>query len=206
MRILGPMFLVLALAPRPVSGLTVQDVVSLTKAGVSDDVVLTLIERDNSIMPIDSAQLITLKRDGVSERIVIAMLRSGRQPEPPASAPSQVNVPAPSSEPSLLIVGHGPERPNTYHSFGHPEGLPPAVVYTVPYAPLAFSSEPALRCGTGGHGQATARTNPNKTPIYDAAGHFVNSTLYPMLPTRVAGSADCRSGRGPASGGRSTHR
>jgi hypothetical protein len=206
MRMLGAMLLVLALAPHPVSGLTVQDVVSLTKAGVSDDVVLTLIERDNTIMPIDSAQLITLKRDGVSERVVIAMLRSGRQPEPPPSQPSQVSVPAPSSEPSLLVVGHGPERPNTYHSFGHPEGLPPTIVYAVPYAPLAFSGEPALRCGTGGQGQASARTNPSRTPIFDAAGHFVNSTLYPMLPTSDAGSADCRSDRAPARGGRSTHR
>src|SRR5204863_87245 len=93
-----------------------QDVVTLTKAGLSEDVLLAMIQRDKTIFAIDANQLIALKRDGVGEKIVIALLNSGRQesPVPVPSASANAFVP---NEPTLVMVGHGPERPNTYHSF-----------------------------------------------------------------------------------------
>ncbi len=58
MRILLPV--VLALPPATASAVTVQEIVSLTKAGVSEQVILAVIERDKNIFTISPEQLITL--------------------------------------------------------------------------------------------------------------------------------------------------
>jgi hypothetical protein len=109
--------LAIALAPAAAAALTVQEVVALSKAGVPESVVLAMIDRDKTIFPLDATQVIALQRDGVSERVVMALLKSGREP-----APSQVGVLTTNTnifpvEPVVVGVGHGPERPNTFHDF-----------------------------------------------------------------------------------------
>jgi hypothetical protein len=167
-RILSLLF-VLALLPTGASALTVQEVVTLSKAGVSEDVLLAMIDRDKTIFAIDANQLIALKRDGVSERIVIALLKSGRQEPPPAPAPSQSGTSVVANEPTLVMVGHGPERPNTYHNFdtldfvGSPifvYATPGPFVYQAPYA-SGVGVAPWLRvqppCATGHRAASGAR-------------------------------------------------
>jgi hypothetical protein len=142
-----PLLLALLLLPVSAFGLTPQDLVALSKAGVSETVLLAMIERDNTIFAIDANQLIALKRDGLSEKVVIAMLRSGRDPQPPSSPGTVATLAqvAPSAEPAadgvngplLVGVGHGPDRPNTYHNFDTLSG-PTYVspfVYSRPYLP-----------------------------------------------------------------------
>jgi hypothetical protein len=142
-RILSLLF-VLALLPTGASALTVQEVVTLSKAGVSDDVLMAMIDRDKTIFAIDASQLIALKRDGVSERIVIALLKSGREEPPPAPAPSPAFVP---NEPTLVMVGHGPERPNTYHSFDRLDYVgSPVFLYSTP-GPFAYQTPYAVGVG-----------------------------------------------------------
>src|SRR5437016_1852625 len=112
--------LVLALLPAVASAVTVPEIVALSKAGVSDGVILALIERDKTIFTIDPEQLVALKREGVSEDVVLAMLKSGRQ-EPAATtvgvaSQAASGVPAAASDtiaPETIVVGHGPDRPNT---------------------------------------------------------------------------------------------
>jgi hypothetical protein len=98
-----------ACAPRPASALTVEQVVVLSHSGVSDTVILALIERDNTLFTINSEQLVRLQREGVSEAVLLAMLKSGRAESSEVPAPS-ASLPPP---PEVVIVGHGPERPNT---------------------------------------------------------------------------------------------
>jgi len=117
MRRILPVFLVLALLPTVASALTLQEVVTLSKAGVSEEVLMAIIDRDKTIYAIDANQLIALKQDGVSEKIVIALLKSGRQ-EPPPTQTVDVTSYVPTG-PTLVMVGHGPERPNTYHNYDH---------------------------------------------------------------------------------------
>jgi len=73
---------VLALVPAPASAVTVKEIVSLTKAGVSEPVILALIERDKTIFTITPEQLITLQKEGLTDAVLLAMLRSGRQELP----------------------------------------------------------------------------------------------------------------------------
>src|SRR5262245_39299091 len=190
MRIIVPLFILAALIPIPASAITIQEVIALSQAGVSDDVVVALIEQDSTIFSVDASQAIALKREGVSERVVLAMLRSGRQTPPPGPSAAPEMPPAVPTEPSLLVVGHGPDRPNTYHSFDSVEGFPPAVVYTVPYAP--FVPGISKGCHTNGWTSSGQRTVATKTAgLHQAAEQFVNSTLLPMLNQTEGVAPDC---------------
>ena len=87
MRAILPVVLALALLPATASAVTVQEIVSLTKAGVSEPVILALIERDKNIFTITPEQLVALQREGLTDAVLLAMLRSGRQ-EPPTQQPA----------------------------------------------------------------------------------------------------------------------
>ena len=69
---------VLLLAPRAASAITVDQVVALAKSGVTDTVILALIDRDRTVFAIEPEQIVALQRDGLSEPVILAMLKSGR--------------------------------------------------------------------------------------------------------------------------------
>jgi len=131
--------LAFALAPATSFAVTMQEIVALSKAGVSDAVILALIERDKTIYALNADQLIALKHEGVSEPVVLAMLRSGRQEPPPPPLTPVVEAPIP--EP-YVVVPQNPDRPSA------PEPPPPAppaypVPVLVPYfvpAPIGVAS------------------------------------------------------------------
>jgi hypothetical protein len=97
--------LLLTLVPARASALTVRDVIELTRAGLGDEIILALIDVDPSVFPIDSATLKRLKEAGVSERVILAMVRSARLP---AITPDPVAVeqPVPTPEPQVVVIEH----------------------------------------------------------------------------------------------------
>jgi len=111
------------LTPSRASAITPDQVVELAKAGVSEAVILAVIARDNLPFDLDADQLVALKQQGVSDAIVMAMLKSGRGETPEAP----VTVIAP----DVLIIGHGPDIPNT--SYWDRLYLNPT--YVIPYLP-----------------------------------------------------------------------
>ena len=98
----------LTLLPPSADALTVRDVIQLTRAGLGEEILLALIEVDPSVFPIDTATLKLLKDAGVSERVIVAMIRSGRS-QPPAvaepAAPVVVEQP-PAPEPRVVVIDH----------------------------------------------------------------------------------------------------
>lgn len=79
------------LAAGRAEAVTVRDVIELSRAGLSDEVLIALIEVDNSIFTLDAPQILELRAAGVSERVIVAMIRSGRPPVArPADAESDV--------------------------------------------------------------------------------------------------------------------
>jgi hypothetical protein len=90
------------------SALTVRDVVELTRAGLREDVILALIEVDPSVFPVDTATLKMLKQAGVSERVIVAMVRSGRThpPAPTEPAAPVVIEEVPPPEPRVIVIDH----------------------------------------------------------------------------------------------------
>ena len=88
--------------------LTIRDIIELTKAGLSDEVLLALIDVDGGVYANDPETLKALKQAGVSERVMVALVRSGRErrPEPspaPAAAPEE-QVPA--AQPQVIVIEH----------------------------------------------------------------------------------------------------
>ena len=138
-------FLALLLFARPVSAVTVDQVVALSKAGVSDAVIIALLERDRTVLTIEPGQVTALKRDGLSDTLITAMLKNGRaEGEEAARAVSAERESAVlaglSSAPQVVIVGHGPDRPDTIHtedwyaSLRDGVRIPPPYAYGSPYA------------------------------------------------------------------------
>jgi hypothetical protein len=125
------------LIPSAASAVTLDQIMALKTAGVTDAVVLALIDRDHSVFSIEPEQIVSLQRSGLSEAVILALLKSGREEgDQAARADSAYNAAAISAAlapaPELVIVGHGPDRPNTpEHPF---YSSPPAPFYMpVPY-------------------------------------------------------------------------
>jgi hypothetical protein len=95
----------LSLLPARADALTVRDILELTRAGLGEEILLTLIDVDRSVFPIDTATLKRLKDAGVSERVILAMIRSARMPVP-IPEPSTVVEPAPAPEPQVIVIEH----------------------------------------------------------------------------------------------------
>jgi hypothetical protein len=101
--------LTLALSASRAEAVTLQEIMQLTRAGVTDEVLLALIEIDQRVFPIDPATLTMLKQAGVSERVIVAIVKSGRTlPPAPAPSPEQVAPPDPPA-PQVLVIER--ERP-----------------------------------------------------------------------------------------------
>jgi hypothetical protein len=123
--------------PAYASGLTVEQVVGLSRAGVTDAIILALIDRDKTIFAIEPEQIVKLQREGVSEPVILAMLKSGRAEGDEAARADAADTAAFIASrlapgPELVIVGHGPERPDVpQHSFY--ASPPQTFVLPVPY-------------------------------------------------------------------------
>jgi hypothetical protein len=132
---IGVAVLVLAL-PSTAAAITTDQVIELAKGGVSESVILAVITRDNNPFDLDTAQIVALKQQGVSDAIVMAMLKSGRGET--AEAPITVIAP------DVVIIGHGPDIPNTSYwdrLYWNPTYVIPYIPqYTFPYAPTPYTA------------------------------------------------------------------
>jgi hypothetical protein len=131
--------------PAVASAVTVDQIVALAKAGVTDVVILALIDRDRTIFPIEPEQIVTLQHDGLSESVILAMLKSGREEgEQAAREASAQNAAAITAAiapaPETIIVGHGPEIPDTAHPYGFYSGPPVSGFEATPYGVAAYST------------------------------------------------------------------
>ena len=150
--------LLLAAAVSPAEALTIRDVIELTKAGVSEEVLLALIDVDGGVYASDTETLKALKAAGVSERVMVALVRSGRERQVPEPAPPP---PVPQDEaqapaPQVVVIEH------------HEPQVQQVVVPVPVYVPVYTTSPRA-------HGDAYA-TQRVRT------GDFVPSNYVPFQP------------------------
>jgi hypothetical protein len=107
---LSTLLITLALAPAA-EAVSIRDIVELSRAGLSDDVIVAVIDTDGTIFSLDAAQIVQLKQAGVSERVVLAMLRSGRQTAEPTATAAQIPATPTESAPSPIVVEAQPAPP-----------------------------------------------------------------------------------------------
>jgi hypothetical protein len=116
----------------PASAVTRAEIVRLAKSGVSDVVILAVIDRDKTIFALTPDDLVALQGEGVSQAVVLAMLKSGRAEGEAAFAAQAAQAAAERAEtawvgPGFVVVGHGPDRPNSGHGdsfYGDPWFVP----------------------------------------------------------------------------------
>ena len=138
-RVLIAVVATLALAAGRAEAVTIRDLIELSKAGLGDEVLIALIEVDRQVFSIDAATLKKMKDAGVSEAVIVALIRSGRTPrvEPaPAAAPEPAPQPR---EPEVIVIDHRDA----------PAPAPAPVAYPVPvavpvYVPVPIGSRGSL--------------------------------------------------------------
>ena len=127
------------------AAVTVDQIVALSKAGISEAVILALLDRDGTILSIEPDQIVALKREGLSDTLIIAMLKNGREEGEAAArevsafrAASVLSTLSPF--PEVVIVGHGPDRPNTSWNggFSGPRGVGFTVPVAIPYGGYGY--------------------------------------------------------------------
>ncbi len=124
----------LALTAGRAEALNVRDVIELSKAGLSEPVLLALIDVERSVFAIDTATLKQLKDAGLSDAVIVAMIRSGRQApaDVPAAASPEPAVPAPAPppdpqpEPQVIVIDHHDAPPPVYYPVAVPVYVPVA--------------------------------------------------------------------------------
>jgi hypothetical protein len=85
--------------------ITLTEIIELSRAGISDDVLLALIEVDQRVFAIDPATLKTLKDAGVSAPVIVAIVKSGRTPQPQPEPQPLVDLRVPDPpDPQVVFV------------------------------------------------------------------------------------------------------
>jgi hypothetical protein len=73
--------------------MSVEDVLRLVKAGVSEEIILVQIQKQHAAFDLTPDQLIQLKRGHVSDRIIRVMMATARSAEPSRAAPTPARSP-----------------------------------------------------------------------------------------------------------------
>jgi hypothetical protein len=188
--VVGAITLLIWGQPLSAAAVTMDQILALAKAGVTDVVILALIDRDHSIFAIEPEQLVTLQREGLSEKIILAMLKSGRQEGEQAVRTDAASNAAwiasnLANEPHVLIVGHGPDRPNTPHIDGFYSGPPAAGFAPAPYdAPTFRYRAPAFGTRRSVEPRALCYAQINTLRTLQSFAPFVTECPAVMQPHR----------------------
>ena len=94
-----------AAAPKPAAAPSpVDSVIQSVKAGLSENLIIKTLQRDNKPMNLTPADLVKLKNAGVSENLIGVMLDPSSAPAPAAAAPPAPVAAAPAAAPAAAIV------------------------------------------------------------------------------------------------------
>ena len=95
------------LAALPAQAVTLRDLVDLSKSGLSDEILIALVEAERSVFHLNAADVQELKRQGISDRLLLHLLQTpairdeAARAEAPAYAP-EARRPEPS--PQVVVI------------------------------------------------------------------------------------------------------
>lgn len=151
------LFVAALLVPVSASAVTLRDIIELTKAGLSEDIVIALIDADRTVFSLDKDEILALKKAGVSEAVMLKMLRSRSEFDAPAATQEGQTMPeigAPQPLPEMVVIGAPP---------------PPPVTVVVPqyfYVPYSIWGAPRRH--------TIPAQQPVIAPEYRGFGRFIN--------------------------------
>jgi hypothetical protein len=181
--ILGISILCAQDTPKPTSGtLTIEEVISLSKAGISEEVIVAKVKVNAKPFDLNTDEIVELKKSGVSETVIKYLTNPALPysppppPAPPAPAPPPASPPSapaapppppppPPKPPSDPLVLKVPPDPGIYYYQPNPDRFTPLPLKTVvPYKQPGKMS--ALSAGL-------------------VNGHIIGSVVGPKAETRV---------------------
>ena len=114
-RLLGVLALTFLLAPVPVAAageLTLRDVIELHRSGLGDDLLIAVIEADGGPFQLSYAEILDLKSDGLSERVITALVRTGTRRSASADVPAvSVQQHVTQVAPTIVVIDDGGHTP-----------------------------------------------------------------------------------------------
>lgn len=117
-RLLALVTVALLLTARPLfaGDLTVRDVIELHKSGLSDELLIAVIEANGEPFELAVAEILDLRADGLSERVIAAMVRTGsRRSGDRRDAGVSVQQHVTQVAPTVVVIdGGSPALPATY--------------------------------------------------------------------------------------------
>jgi len=123
--------------------ITVADVKALTKAGISEDVILSQIRNAHATFSLSTAEIIDLNANKVSQKVIDYMINTtiASMPEPPApaapqkeEAPSSTPAPTPSQTGTVVAASPAP-TPVQIREVAVGTSAPRLIVETIPPSP-----------------------------------------------------------------------
>jgi len=113
----------------------VEDVLKLSRANINDDIILNYVQSSGTIYNLTPQDIVYLRNQGVSDRVVNAMVGQRKLVEATAQGPQQVPAPAPNAP---MIQDPGVAVDPTYSDVGSgyteaPATSAPSSVYVIPY-------------------------------------------------------------------------
>jgi hypothetical protein len=115
--------LALPLAARAV---TLDDIVALSKAGVSSDILIAVIDADRTIFNLTTGEIVTLKKAGVPSAVIVKMLGTAREFVDEVPPPLIVGADRPSAPETTA-------RPTAFEMYNVPTFTPVGPYFVVPY-------------------------------------------------------------------------
>lgn len=106
--------ILLAQAPGKPKAVTKEEIIKMSKAGIPDTVIIGKIQKSASIFKLEVADIIALKKAGVSDKVIEAMVNTemseGRATPTPKGTPRAGGTPKPNSEEEEILGVKPPEE------------------------------------------------------------------------------------------------
>jgi hypothetical protein len=156
----------LAVLATPAHAVSAADIEQLSSAGLGDEVLIALIQTDNTVFPLDAERILELRAAGVSEQVIIAMLRNGR-----SAPPNETHVAR-----NISSAAFDPYSPDTVYDDPTSGEVPPAAPVVVQVqqppaaAPVVYMPYPVVVGGRRGAPHVAAAPPP-----YRGFGRFINN-------------------------------
>jgi len=158
--------------------LTVDDVMKLSKAGFSDDVIIEKLKKNGQAFDLSTDQMVQLKSAGVSDKVVQVMLDPAKADAPAAPSPAAVKAGSDPSLPDEMGI-YFRKQPNT------PWGdlLPEVVNWKTGGFMKSFASGGIVKGDVNGHldGKSSNTTVTTATQFMVVAAEGVAITEYQLL-------------------------
>lgn len=162
--------------------LTVEDVIKMSKAGLSEDIVIQQLKKKNQTFDLSTEQLVQLKTASVSDHVISVMMDPSASPAPAV---------APTGAASSALASGDPSLPNETGIYAKKQGawtevLPEVVNWKTGGVLKSMATAGVLKGDINGHLTGSSSRNSYTSPIefLIVAPEGVSVTEYQLLRLR----------------------